>query len=54
MLPLRRALRTLRKSPAFAFIAISSLGLGIAVNVTVFSVVREMILDDLSARQPDR
>src|SRR5690348_7923008 len=58
MLPLltdlRHALRGLRKTPGFAAIAISSLALGIGVNVTVYSVAREMILDDLSARQPDR
>src|SRR5258708_24579311 len=48
------AMRGLRKSPALAAVAIASLALGIGVNVTVFSVVREMILDDLSARRPDR
>jgi putative ABC transport system permease protein len=51
---LRHALRGLRHSPSFAVIAISSLSLGISVNVTVYSIVREMILYDLSARQPDR
>ena len=51
---LSHAVRGLRKSPALAAIAIASLALGIGVNVTVYSVVREMILDDLSARQPDR
>lgn len=58
MLPLlsdlRHALWGLRKTPAFALIAISSLALGIGVNVTIYSVAREMILDDLSARRPDR
>lgn len=58
MLPLlsdlRHALRGLRKTPAFAALAIASLALGIGVNVTVYSVAREMILDDLSARQPER
>src|SRR5258706_9798122 len=48
------AARGLRKSPVLAAAAIASLALGIGTNVTVFSVVREMILDDLSARQPDR
>ncbi len=48
------AVRGLRKSPALAAIGIASLALGIGANVTIFSVVREMILDDLSARQPDR
>jgi len=51
---LRYALRGLRKSPAFALIAVSSLALGIGVNVTVYSIAHEMILDDLSASQPDR
>src|ERR1700694_5882393 len=48
------AVRSLRKSPALAAVAVASLALGIGANVTIYSVVREMILDDLSARQPDR
>jgi putative ABC transport system permease protein len=48
------AIRGLRKSPALTAIAIASLALGIGANVTIYSVVREMILDDISARQPDR
>jgi predicted permease len=48
------AIRSLRKSPTLAAVAMASLALGIGTNVTVFSVVREMILDDLSARRPDR
>src|SRR5260370_2513205 len=48
------AVRGLRKSPALVTVAILSLTLGIGVNVTIFSVVREMILDDLSARRPER
>src|SRR3954470_8787314 len=54
MTDLRHALRGLRKSPALTVIAVSSLALGIGVNVTSYSVAREMIFDDLSARQPDR
>src|SRR5690242_5727435 len=50
----RHALRGLRKSPAFAATAVCSLALGLGANVTIYSVVREMILDDLSASQPDR
>ena len=49
-----QALRSLRKAPGLATVAIASLALGIGANVTVFSVVREMVLDDLSARSPDR
>jgi putative ABC transport system permease protein len=51
---LLQAIRALRKSPAFAIIAIASLALGIGANVTIYSMVREMLLDDISARQPDR
>jgi putative ABC transport system permease protein len=54
MISFRRAVRSLRKAPALAAVAIASLALGIGANVTVFSVVREMILDDVSARRPDR
>ena len=58
MLPLltdlKHALRSLRKSPAFAGIGVLSLALGIGANVTIYSIVREMVLDDISARQPDR
>src|SRR5689334_19597871 len=50
----RPAVRGLRKAPALAAAAIASLALGIGANVTVFSVVREMILDDLSGRSPNR
>src|SRR5258708_6583485 len=49
-----QAVRSLRKAPGLTAVAIASLALGIGANVTVFSVVREMILDDLSARSPDR
>ena len=39
---LRRALRGLRKSRTYTLVAISSMGLGIGVNVTVYSIAREM------------
>ena len=58
MLPLltdlMHALRGLRRSPALAAVAVFSLALGVGLNVTIYSIVREMILDDLSARQPHR
>jgi len=38
----------------FAATSVCSLALGIGANVTIYSVVREMVLDGLSARQPDR
>ena len=48
------AARGLRKSPALAAIAIASLAFGIGANVTIYSVVREMIFDDISARASGR
>ena len=54
MTDLKHAARALRKSPVLAITAILSLALGIGANITVFSVVREMILDDLSARHPEQ
>ena len=43
------AARGLRKSPALSFIAIASFALGIGANVTIYSVVREMIFDDITS-----
>src|SRR5262249_9874555 len=51
---LAHAVRALRKSPTLAAVGIASIALGIGANVTIYSVVREMILDDLSAREPNR
>jgi len=44
---LRLALRQFRKKPGFAFAAVLTLGLGIAVNVTIFSAVNGLILRPL-------
>jgi putative ABC transport system permease protein len=58
MLPLltdlNHALRGLRKSPALVAVGVLSLALGLGANVTIYSIVREMVLDNISARQPDR
>src|SRR5438046_9494571 len=51
---LSHALRNLSKAPAFAATCVVSLALGIGANVTIYSIVREMVLDHISARQPDR
>ena len=54
LIDFRQAGRSLRKAPGLTAVAIVSLAVGIGANVTVFSVVREMILDDLSAQRPNR
>ena len=51
---LRYGLRTLRKSPGFAAVAVIILSLGIGSNTAVFSVVRAVLLDSLPIAQPDR
>ena len=50
----RYAIRVLRRSPAFAGAASLTLGLAIAVNTAVFSVVDAVLLRTLPYPQPDR
>ena len=48
----RYVLRTLRRSPAFAIVAILSLGIGIGANTAVFTVLNAMFLRSLPVRAP--
>ena len=44
---MRYAVRTLRNAPGFTIIAVVALGLGMAVNTTIFSVINGMLLRPL-------
>ena len=50
----RYALRGLRRSPLFAWIAIASLALGIGANTAIFSFVDAILLQRLPVDEPER
>ena len=47
-------MRTLRRTPGFAIIAVLVMALGIGANVALFTVVRSVLLKPLPFKDPDR
>ena len=51
---LRFALRTLKRSPLFAVVAVLSLALGIGANTAIFTLLDQLLLRQLPIRDPEQ
>jgi predicted permease len=51
---LRYGLRTMRKSPIFATVAVASLALGIGANTAIFTLIDAVLLRTLPVRHPEQ
>jgi predicted permease len=51
---IRFAFRKLRQSPAFTFIAVITLALGIGLNTAIFSLINDLFLRGLPFKEPSR
>ena len=51
---LRYSLRILAKSPGFTAIAILSLALGVGANTAIFTLINQLMLQELPVHQPDQ
>jgi predicted permease len=51
---LRYAVRSLRRNPGFAALAVVSLALGIGINTAIFSLVDQLLLWSIPAHEPQR